>query len=75
MRDQIAYCAFYSFLVEVQMNKLLATSMQHMCNNDLEIRIDVLSSFKSVRNDLVESMSDCVFIYFYVGGNFIRVIL
>ena len=56
-------------------NELLATYMQHMRNNNLEIRIDVLSSFKSVRNDLVGSRSECVFISFYIGGNFIRVIL
>ena len=35
-RDQIAFCAFHSFLVEVQTN---AVYMRRMRNNNLEIRI------------------------------------
>ena len=34
--DQIAFCAFYSFLVEVQTK--LATYVLCMCNNNLESR-------------------------------------
>ena len=34
--DQIAFCAFHSFLVEVQMN---AGYIRCMCNNNLDIRI------------------------------------
>ena len=36
-RDQTAFCAFHSFLVEVQTNA--ATYMRRMHNNNLEIKI------------------------------------
>ena len=35
--DQIAFCAFHSFLVEVK--RMLATYMRRMRKNNLEIRI------------------------------------
>ena len=39
-RDQIAFCAFHSFLVEVQTNAgWLATYVRRMRNNNLDIRI------------------------------------
>jgi len=37
VRDQIAFCAFHSFLVEVQTNA--GTHMRRMRNNNPEIRI------------------------------------
>ena len=37
--DQIALCTFHSFSVEVQMNAGYLQYMEHMCNNNLKIRI------------------------------------
>ena len=43
MRDQIAFCAFHSFFVDVglplRMNGMLTTRMRRMPNNNLKIRI------------------------------------
>ena len=43
MRDQIAYCAFHSFLVEVQ-TKLAKYMLLTCISNELEIRIAGSSS-------------------------------
>ena len=43
MRDQIAFCAFHSFFVEVglplRMNGMLTTHMRRMRKNNLKITI------------------------------------